>query len=203
MFGKKSSWAVVALVCAAATATAQGIAYRPIHGTFRDVSRRIDPAPGDAGQPFCFGDGTGLPCPARNDGLPGHGCENSAQRGGALLLAQGVARISDDSVVLDVGGLPRTTTVLFMQGGKPPFQPYVYGDGIMCLGGTTDRLAVKRTSDSTARFPGRGDPSLHRAGNLPPMGTTIHYQVLYRDEHPFATRAHFNLSNGWTISWLP
>lgn len=196
-------WTVGALVCAATIATAQTVQHKPIQGTMRDVRGKIDPAPGDAGQPFCFGDGTGPACPARNDGLPGHGCENSARLGGALLAAQGVARISDDTVVLDVSGLPMTTTVLFMQGGKPPFQPYAYGDGIMCLGGTTNRLAVVRTSDSTARFPGRGDPSLHRVGNLPPTGATIHYQVLYRDEHPFATRAHFNLSNGWTIAWLP
>src|SRR5689334_14361061 len=39
--------------------------------------------------PFCAGDGspTGVPCPCSNFGTLGHGCNNSASTGGALLVA--------------------------------------------------------------------------------------------------------------------
>jgi hypothetical protein len=38
--------------------------------------------------PFCFGDGSGAPCPCANTGAPGSGCANSVSTG-ALLVHPG------------------------------------------------------------------------------------------------------------------
>jgi hypothetical protein len=203
MFKMKWSWSVLALVAAATVATAQTHEQRLHNGGVGDAGGKIGPALGDAGRAICFGDGTEVACPARNNGLPGHGCENSLGRGGALLAARGFAKISEDTVILTVDALPRGTTVLYMQGGKAPYMPYVYGDGIMCLGGSVNRLAVKRPSDWSSTFPERGDPTLSHAGNLPRLGATVYYQAMYRDEHPFALRDHLNLSNAWSTTWVP
>ena len=177
----------------------------PIHpgGGAGDAGGKIDPTLGDAGQPMCFGDGSGLQCPTGNNGLPGHGCENSWGAGGALLSAEGTPRISQDSVVLNVGGLPLGTTVVFHQGTQLLMRPHVFGDGIMCLGGDIRHLAAQRPNDWYARFPGPGDQLLSRAGNLPRLGATVYYQVLYRAEQVFGTRGHFNSSNAWQTVWIP
>jgi hypothetical protein len=197
-------WVTVLMIAgAAAVATAQNHVGGTAPGGMGDAGGKIEPTVGDGGQAFCFGDGSGVVCPARNDGSRGRGCENSWGMGGALLAAHGLARISQDSVVLNVDGLPPATTVLFMEAGKPVYQPYPYGDGLMCLGGSVVHLAVRRTVGWSARFPEPGDPSLSSAGRLPRLGATVYYQVLYRDEQPFATRVHLNLSNGWCTTWVP
>jgi len=41
------------------------------------------------------------------------------------------------------------------------------------------------------------------AGSIPAGGGTRHDQVWYRNAAAFCTPATFNLSNGWTTTWLP
>jgi hypothetical protein len=203
MFRSNKLWAIAAMIGVSAIAAARSEVRGLPGGDIPGLNRKADPAVGDAGQPWCFGDGSGVPCPARNNGAPGHGCENSWGQGGALLAAQGLATISDDSVVLTVSGLPLDTTVIFMQGGKPAFRPYAFGDGLMCLGGAVDRLAVQQPTVWWTSYPGPGDPSLSRAGRLPRLGATVYYQVLYRDGGPISTHHEVNLSNGWKTVWVP
>ena len=94
MFKVKRLGAVLVIVGVASVVAAQTHEQGIHNGAFGDAGGKIDPTVGDAGLASCFGDGTGIACPARNDGLPGHGCENSLGRGGALLAARGLARIS-------------------------------------------------------------------------------------------------------------
>jgi len=190
MFSAKKGLALLVMVGASAIAVAQ----TQDGGTGTKA--------GAPGQPMCFGDGSGVQCPARNNGLPGHGCDNSWGQGGALLSAHGFASISGDSVELRVSGLPLDTTVVYLQAGKV-MTPRPFHDGLMCLGGSLVQLGVQRPTDSMTIFPARGDRNLSELGRLPGVGGTVYYQVLYRDEGAFATRGHLNLSNGWMTVWTP
>ncbi len=169
-----------------------------------DAGGKISPTVGEAGFPMCFGDGTGSPCSAK-PGTLGHGCENSWGLGGGLLSAEGVARVSQDTVVFTALALPPSSTVVYLQGtaslnndrGTP------FGDGVMCLSGYLTRLATKRTGDGNSVYPAPGEPSITTAGSVSPTGVTLIYQAFYRDEVPYGSRFDFNLTNAWTIHWAP
>jgi len=159
------------------------------------------------GVPYCFGDGSGAPCPCGNAGAPGHGCANSAWPAGSHLGGQGVPRVSADSVVLTADGLAPFATCLFFQaptqtggGGGVPF-----GDGLRCAGGGhLIRLAVVAPTNGQARYPHPGDPPISQVGHVPPGGALRFYQAWYRDPAPgFCTPETFNFSNGFRIEWLP
>jgi hypothetical protein len=194
---------VVALVAVGTVAMAQTHVIRIHRGGAVDAGGKIQQVVGDAGMPVCFGDGSGAKCPALNFGLPGHGCDNSLGNGGALLMGQGFPSVSKDSMVLDVGGLPLGTTVLFLQCPRLANPPSVFGDGLMCLGGPVLQLAMKRAGRGISSFPESGDVSLSQAGKIPSAGGTVIYQVLYRDSYPFTGRGQFNLSNAWLTPWAP
>jgi len=174
----------------------------PTVGGKVDAGGKIQPTDGQAGMPMCFGDGTGMKCPAANVGMPGHGCENSEGMGGGLLEAIGNPKVSKDSMHLKVSGLPSHSTTLFLQ-GQILKQGVYFGDGILCLQGAGVSLAVKRAAYGISTYPEYGELPLCDAGKIPPFGGTVYYQVLYRDEHPFGGKEHFNLSNAWMTVWAP
>jgi len=206
MFSTQGCWTVAAFAALAAVASAQ---FTPVNQPMHPANGKISPKLGDAGYAMCFGDGSGSMCPARNVGKRGRGCENSLGMGGGLMSAGGVARVSQDSIALDAQYLPRKSTALFLQGtgcrnqglGLP------FGDGLMCLGGSVIRLGAVRVDGGAAMFPPRADPastvSVSMAGRIPPRGGERFYQVMYRDENPYGPRAHFNLTNAWSMTWVP
>ena len=155
---------------------------------------------------FCFGDGTGTPCPCGNAGAPGHGCENSFATGGALLTASGSAQVSNDTLLLSGLGMPPTGFALYFQGdsqiaggaGLP------FGDGLRCVGGTTIRLGTKTSIGGASSYGGpAGDTPVSVMGMIPAAGGTRHYQIWYRNNAAFCTPSTFNLSNALTIEWFP
>ncbi len=156
------------------------------------------------GLPFCFGDGSGLPCPCGNEGDPGRGCANSAVPAGARLFGSGTPFVTADDVQLVVEGLPAGAAVLLFQAqgriggglGTP------FGDGLRCAGGGVVRLGAT-LAPGGASWPLPGDPPLSVRGLVPPSGGARHYQAWYRDTASFCTPAGFNLSNGLTVRWLP
>jgi hypothetical protein len=161
-----------------------------------------------AGMPICIGDGSGSSCPCGNQSLPPSdaGCANSSGRAG-LLAALGTSAVSEDTLVLTVGGLGSTAPALYFQGdgldlvggvGGLPF-----GDGLRCVYGTIIRLGVKGSSNGASMFGAGvpGDPLISVRGAIPPWGGTRYYQVWYRDVLPFCTPAGFNTSNALTIVW--
>jgi hypothetical protein len=213
MFKMKVLWTGAALAAVTAVLTAQtqvgghkdvgNKLEPPVVGGHKDAGNKLEPIVGDAGFAVCFGDGTGAKCPVMNPGLLGHGCDNYMATGGAVLGAQGFPKISNDSMALTVASLPLGTTTIYMQGVKLASPPNAFGYGLMCLGGPVTTLAVKRTVDSTSKFPEVGDPALGYAGKLPRLGTTMFYQVVYRDVHPINGIDQLNSTNAWMTVWVP
>lgn len=152
---------------------------------------------------YCYG--TAAACPCGNAGSAGHGCENSTGSGGALVLGQGQASVSNDTLALNVGGMPASTTLVFLQGqaGGGPGTPF--GDGLLCVGSTVVRLASKTSSNGFASLGAGnlGDLPISQLGSVPAIGGAFFYQVWFRDTEPFCTGSTFNLSNGVKLVWTP
>ncbi len=182
-----------------------------VGGTFRTAGTRA--AGGlakwscgpDRGAGWCAGDGVdpyvNSACPCGNFGAPGHGCGNSAQAGGARLVAASGSVPADD-VVLTCLDMPAATTALFVKGSAPITGAAVFGDGLRCVTGSLLRLGTKTAIGGSASFPGPADPSLAMRSATPPgSGIGAWYQVYYRNVASYCTTATFNLSNGWRIRW--
>lgn len=168
------------------------------------------PGPDHPGVPVCLGDGTGSPCPCSNAGGAGHGCDNSAATGGALLDSSGSPSLASDSLVLISAGELPTALSIFLQGSV--LIPAVsFGDGLRCAGGDLKRLYVKSAVAGAVFAPQAGDLSVSARsaalGDVIPAGGRRVYQVYYRDSNlgfcPAPAGSSFNISNGLRIGWLP
>lgn len=165
-----------------------------------DVGNVSTPVSGSIGlidNAYCFGDGSGTPCPCANVGNPGEGCANSSALG-ARLSSSGFPSSSNSTLSLDVSTAPATTVGLFFSGtvqvaggnGVP------FGDGLLCAGGAINRLGISVTD-------GSGSTSLTVLGALtrgPIAGQTLFYQYWFRDVTG-PCGANFNTSNGVGITW--
>jgi hypothetical protein len=155
---------------------------------------------------FCSGDGSGTACPCGNNGATGHGCAHSTPTGGALLNAQGGARVGADSLALAVSGLPATATALLFQGpvaaqggSGTPFK-----DGVKCIAMPTQRLGLKSAVNGFVLWGApAGDTALSVSGGISPAGGAMLYQVWFRDPAPFCNGATANVSNGVRVVWTP
>lgn len=157
---------------------------------------------------FCSGDDSGAACPCGNSGSPGHGCENSAGTGGALLTVTGVASLSADTVQITCSGeLPSALSILLQ--GDTVIAATGFGDGLRCTGGTLKRLYVKSAIGGVVVAPQSGDPSISARsaalGDPIPLGATRLYQVLYRNALesfcPNPPGGTFNVSNAIAVAW--
>jgi hypothetical protein len=153
----------------------------------------------------CIGDGSGTPCPCGNASTPSSksGCAHSFGVGGAL-RANGFASIAQDTLSLQLGDLPPTTSVLFFQGTTAANggAGSVFGDGLRCAGGSVVRLGTRVTSAGSAMLPSLGSASLHVAGGVTSPGSRT-YQGWFRNSASFCTPSTFNLTNGATLAWEP
>ena len=156
--------------------------------------------------PFCFGDGTGTPCPCGNNGSPGRGCQNSSTTGGALLTATGTS--NPDTMVLTATGEKPTALSIFLQGTQS-IQPVAFGDGLRCVHGVLDRLYTKTASGGVVSAPQGSDLSITarsaQLGHAIAPGSIRYYMTYYRDSVagfcPGPAGSTFNGSNAWTILW--
>jgi len=170
-----------------------------------EIRGQMVPSPA-IGTNFCFGDGTGATCPCQNFGAPGHGCENSATTGGAVLAATG--HNSPDNVVLVATGEKPTATTIFLSGNAMA-GPFVFGDGLRCVGGTLKRLASKAATGGAVAYPEGAELSItaRSAALGAPItpGTHRFYMTYYRDPDPtFCPNppgGTFNGSNAVDILW--
>jgi hypothetical protein len=155
------------------------------------------------GTAYCFGDGSGSSCPCTNPGFPGAGCSSSSFPG-AILSAQGTASIASDSLRLRctlVPFDPSGSAVLF-QGATALTAGAPLGAGLLCIGGSVRRLGVKSLAAGLVEFgPALGDPALSLTGGISVPGTTMNYQVWYRDTLAGCAQPAFNLSNGLSVNW--
>lgn len=156
----------------------------------------------DPGASFCFGDGTGAPCPCGNSGSAGQGCQNSAGTGGALLTESGG--------VLVVSGIQPFSPIthVYMQGDMLLGGGVTFGDGLRCIGGCLLRLVVKVTSGGTSIYPDpvAGEPSIParsaELGHTIAAGGMRYYMVYYRDPATtWCPPATYNASNAVRILW--
>lgn len=151
---------------------------------------------------YCFGDGTGSPCPCGNDGPAGGGCLNSFGTGGRL-TATGFSSIHCDTLNLTGTMMTPQSTAVFIQ-GTAPISPIVFGDGLRCLGGILTRLAVTTNVSGSSHVPAAGTASISVLGGITMPGT-YHYQTYYRDPTPeFCMPAGtYNITNAVRVIWMP
>ena len=156
---------------------------------------------------FCFGDGSDGSCPCANFGLPGHGCANSAQSGGARLFASGST--SADTLVLHASALLPSALSIFLQGDALLYDPLHFGDGLRCTGGNLRRLFARNASAGMIAVPGAGDPSIRQRsaalGDPLLPGSVRTYQTFYRDPSagycPSPAGDTWNITNGLRVVW--
>jgi hypothetical protein len=154
---------------------------------------------------YCSGDGVAgaTPCPCGNNSATGagQGCLNSTGIG-AILSANGVPSVANDTLTLTCNGLPMGTSALLYQGTGMGGGAggMVFGDGLRCVGGTVVRLGSQAATGSSATWPMAGQGPLSQAGSVP-ANSQRDYQVWYRNAIPFCTPATFNLSQALNVSW--
>jgi hypothetical protein len=156
---------------------------------------------------FCFGDGTLARCPCGNEGLPGHGCDNSHATGGARMLATGTTQ--PDTIVLHASGELPSVLSIFLQGNALVPGSASFGDGLRCVSGSLKRLYVKNASAGVVAAPGPGDPSITTRsaalGDPIAPGATRYYQTYYRDPNlafcPSSQGDSWNVTNGVIVDW--
>lgn len=153
---------------------------------------------------YCFGDGSGTPCPCGNASTPGDdvGCVNSTGEGGKL-EGGGLASVAADTFHLDASDVPSTNGIylqgtLRANGGAGT----VLGDGLLCVAGTLVRLAVVPSTGGSSTYPDTGDLAVSVRGNVQP-GATHTYQLWYRDPAGWCTSATYDLTNALEVVWLP
>jgi len=158
---------------------------------------------------FCFGDGSGAPCPCGNSGTPGRGCQNSISTGGALLAGIGNPSLSADTLLLTSSGERPTSLSVFWQGATETAGT-VFGDGIACFNNPgLRRLYFKDAVGGTASAPQGAELSVSARsaalGDSLSSGDTRIYHVFYRDGAAAfcapPTGSSFNTSNGLRVIW--
>ena len=171
------------------------------NSTDHDIAGNLfDSVPGGTWSSFCFGDGSSGACPCGNTGHTGHGCANSSDAYGGVLVLTGTPSTLADTVQLHLANVGATTTCLLFQG--VPGAPAVLGDGLLCAQAPIVRLKVLQASGGSATFPTAGDPPLSQMSSITTAGGSRSYQVWYRDTTAsFCPTANFNLSNGVKIEW--
>jgi Tol biopolymer transport system component len=157
------------------------------------------------------GSGGVLSCPCANppSGAP-RGCDNSAGTGGAQLASSGLASLVLDGVVFSTNGENPTATSIVLQGDTEVTAGAVFGQGVLCVGGSLKRLYVKTASGGSFTAPSAGDPSVSARsaalGDTLTAGMTRWYAVYYRDPIVLGgcpSTSTFNITQTQLVSWLP
>jgi hypothetical protein len=153
---------------------------------------------------YCAGDALDalvlISCPCNNVGTLGHGCGNSFDPGGALLVKSGTT--NPDTIVLAASGMPLAASSLFLKSDASQPSGIAFGDGLRCVDGAIVRLGLRVNQNGASQYPGPGNPPVSQRGNTPPgSGLTGHYQTYYRNAAAFCTQATFNITNALRITW--
>ena len=169
-------------------------------------------AQGPSGTEFCFPGQAGvISCPCNNPPPLGQrGCNNSQGTGGAWLNAQGVASLSQDSVLFTTLYERSTALSILVQGDQIVASGLPYGQGVRCVGGALKRLYVQSASSGSISVPGVGDlPVSQRSAQLGDTivpGETRYYMVYYRDPTVLGgcpSNLTFNSTQGQRLVWGP
>jgi probable HAF family extracellular repeat protein len=155
---------------------------------------------------YCYGDGALNSCPCGNYSVYGakEGCQNSTMLGGKL-VGSGTPSIASDTLVLTNSHVPGSASALYFQGNAQTNSGVgtLNGDGLLCVGSGTIRLATKTSSGGVSTYPTAGDPHISVKG-MCAAGQTKYYQVWYRDPSSvFCPPATYNFSNAIAVLWAP
>jgi hypothetical protein len=165
----------------------------------------------DAGQAtsFCFGDGTGAPCPCGNNGFTGHGCQNSSGTGGGLLIASGVASLANDTLLFTTQN-EKPTALSTVNQGDAQIVAVPFGQGLRCAGGHLKRLYTHSATNGTIMAPIGADAPVHARsaalGDTIIAGSARYYYVYYRDQTVLggcSAGATFNSTQHVAVTWAP
>lgn len=157
---------------------------------------------GDRTIDFCAGDGQAdvfgpaAPCPCANASLPGDrvGCMNSQGRG-AYVTAHGSLVAANGDTVFSLYDARPNQPAMLVQGSIPIKAPF--RDGILCMGGATERIEAVFTSAD-----GHASTTVDVAveGNITaPDGRG--YQFWYRDPAISVCGTGSNLSQAVVVLW--
>lgn len=155
------------------------------------------------GEPYC----PGIACPCGNDPQPGVscpkgskcGCVNSTSQASAL-LALGTTSLATDDLTFFCGYVPQGSVAILLAGTQSAGggSGLPFGDGLLCVGGTVNRVAVGEVGTFSAKF----GPGLAAAGAWS-AGDTRYFQAWYRDASGSPCGKDFNLSSGVKLTFLP
>jgi hypothetical protein len=153
----------------------------------------------ELGTAYCFGDGSGTPCPCNNDSTGSVGCKNSTGSG-ASLDASGSASVSANDLALIATGMPPHVSVFLFQGTAEVNggTGAMLGDGLLCAGGTLKRFPVHSADASGSATWG---PGLAAFGGWT-AGATFNFQAWYRN-NAGPCGSGFNLSSARSITFSP
>lgn len=157
------------------------------------------PLTGLVAQPLCFGDNSGTHCPCSHVGAAGRGCPNFASASGGLLTASGEPSISTDTLVLAASSAIPFGPGLYFQGSASVVGGSVFGNGLLCLTGSTPRL---ETRFANAAGSSSTTVAIHVLGSTS-AGNVRYYQMWFRDDPSYCPAAGFNLTNAVSITWSP
>jgi hypothetical protein len=185
----------------ASTATVSGFPLCPIYYAGNWLIRACVQPGGSSTAPFCAGDGSlATACPCGNNGLVGHGCENSAATGGALLSATGST--SPDTMVLTSSSELPSVLSIFLQGSANLTSGAVFGDGVRCVNSNLKRLFTHNASGGSVSAPSGSDLSITARsaalGDTIAPGSLRYYQTYYRD--PVLSFCANPPGNSWNVS---
>ncbi|MFN0008555.1 MAG: hypothetical protein ACKVXR_11685 [Planctomycetota bacterium] len=152
-------------------------------------------------------------CPCGNPNPPsgpGRGCNNSANTGGATLVAIGVASVSSDTLQFVTSAERETASSIVIQGDEQIAAGLSFGDGVRCVGENIRRLYIKFAVAGSITAPTGSELSVSarsaQMGVVILPGTEKRYQVFYRDPNasfgcPTPGGARFNITSGVRIPW--
>ena len=160
---------------------------------------------GGSGIAFCFGDGSGADCPCLNFGGPCHGCANGADAEGGYLETQGIASLSNDTVVLFAKDLVPNLPCLFFSGSNAinGGMGIPFGDGLRCVGNQAVRIELSNADNNGEAWTTQEVSTNGQAyRNTIDPGETVHYQCWYRDDVSSSPCSNsFNATNGYSVVW--
>jgi len=153
----------------------------------------------ELGTAYCFGDGSGTPCPCNNRGARGTGCANSTGRG-ASIDANGSPSVAADDLEIVASDMPPHVSVLLFQGTQRVNggAGAAFGDGLRCVGGVLKRFPGQSASAAGGATWG---PGLASFGGWT-AGLTENFQAWYRNNGG-PCGSGFNLSSARSITFTP
>ena len=163
---------------------------------------------------FCFGDGSGTPCPCANESTPGdgRGCTNSSGAG-ALLTATGDPQVGADTLAFDLEGAPSDTFAFLISGAvalpaTDPGAGIQAFDGLRCVGNDFRRHGARATDTTgTVGIANTGWGGMDapigglstQAGFVP--GQSRYFQVFVRDDTNASCGTGLNTSNALKVTF--